>query len=560
MADVRRDSAPAGTRKLLALCAVLCVAAWVPVAFDVGEAGARFFATWLFNALLVICAMCCLWCARARSENRVVPAMIGAGLIADALGGLTATVLERGGDLPVPSLADPLWLAIYPCEYVALLVLARQRGGVTGLATKLDGLLSGLAIASVVVCLTLPPALADSGDSPLLTKFTNILYPIADLILLGAVVSVVAVNGWRLDRQLAVLATGVLAWEAADLIYLIRPRSLDGFGDPLVLAGVTMLAVAVTQWGDPPRSGQGRRDGAFFLTLAVGLLPLGVLVLAQPLDLIWPGVVLAGCAVLIVFARMVITMRQNERIIGSNEREIVARDQAQEELRTSLEARGKLDEQMRDMLQMQSDAEKDARHRASALLDATTQLLTGPLHNVVAQVEAVRNTATSIESQVAAADQATTRVVDQARETDSVMLALTESLSRVRSVAASINRVANQTNLLALNATIESARAGEAGMGFSVVANEVKDLSRDTSRFAEEITATIGSLRNDAAAVAESIKGMAVGITDIGSSSALIREVVTYQRDALLQLNKQAEAAATQARRIGDSSASGDTR
>ena len=460
----------------------------------------------------------------------------------------------------MPSLADPLWLAIYPCEYVALLVLTRQRGGVTGLATKLDGLLSGLAIASVVVCLTLPPVLADSGDSPLLTKLTNILYPIAALVLLGAVVSVVAVNGWRLDRQLAVLATGVLAWEAADLIYLLSPRSLEGFGDPLVLAGVTMLAVAVTQWDEPPRSGQGRRDRAFFLTLAVGLLPLGVLVLAQPLDLIWPGVVLAGCAVLIVFARMVITMRENERIIGSNEREIVARDKAQEELRASLEARDKLDEQMRDVLEKQSDAEKDARHRASALLDATTELLTGPLHNVVAQVEAVRNPATSIESQVAAADQATTRVVDQARETDSVMLALTESLSRVRSVAAASNRVANQTNLLALNATIESARAGEAGLGFSVVANEVKDLSRDTSRFAEEITETIGSLRNDAAAVAESIKGMAAGITDIGSSSALIRDEVTYQRDALVQLNEQTEAAATQARRIGDSSEAGRAR
>jgi hypothetical protein len=554
MADVRPAPAPAGVRKLLALCAGLCLAAWVPVAFDVGEAGTTFFATWLFNAVLIICALCCCWCAYTRLENRLVPAVIGAGLIADALGGLTAMVLERSGDLPVPSLADPLWLAIYPCEYVVLLMLTRQRVGHTGVVTKLDGMLSGLAIASVVVCVTLPPALAASGDAAFLTQLTDVLYPIADLILLGGVVTAISLNGWRLDRQLAVLATAVMAWEVADLIYLIGPESLDKLGDPLVLAGVTMLAVAVTQWNQPPQSSQGPRDRAIFVTLAFGLLPLGVLVLAQPLDLIWPGVALAGCAVLIVFARMVITMRENQRIIGSNEREIAARDQAQEELRTSLEARDQLDEQMRDVLEKQNDAEKHARYRASVLLDATTELLTGPLHHVVAQVEAVRTTATSIESQVAAADTATTRVVNQARETDSVMLALTESLSRVRSVAASINRVANQTNLLALNATIESARAGEAGRGFSVVASEVKDLSRDTSRFAEEITDTIGSLRNDAAAVAESIKGMAAGIADIGSSSVLIREEVTYQRDSLEKLNEQAEAAATQARRIGDSS------
>jgi hypothetical protein len=556
MANARPVPAPAGVRILLALSAGLCLAAWVPAVFDIGTTGTDFFATWVFNAVLVICALCCWWCAWTRSENRIVPAVVGAGLAADALGGLTAVLLERGGDLPVPSLADPLWLAVYPCEYVALLMLTRQRVGRTSLATNLDGMLSGLAIASLVLCVTLPAALTASGDSSLLTRLTDVSYPVADLILLGGVVSVISLNGWRLDRQLAVLTGSVMAWETADLIYLVGPASLDKTGDPFILGGVTLLAVAVTQWNEPPRSSQKPLDRAIFVTLGFGLIPLGVLVLAQPLDLIWPGVALAGCALLIVFFRMVITMRENQRIIDSNEREIAARDQAQEELRTSFKARDELDEQMRDLLEKQTDAEKQARDRASVLLDATTELLTGPLHHVVAQVEAVRATATSIESQVAAADKATTRVVSQAQETDAVMLALTESLSRVRSVAASINRVANQTNLLALNATIESARAGDAGRGFSVVASEVKDLSQDTSRFAEEITETIGSLRDDAAAVAESIKGMAAGIVDIGSSSVLIRDEVTYQRDSLEKLTEQAEAAATQARRIGDSSTS----
>ncbi|MEV4138825.1 methyl-accepting chemotaxis protein [Dactylosporangium sp. NPDC049742] len=71
-----------------------------------------------------------------------------------------------------------------------------------------------------------------------------------------------------------------------------------------------------------------------------------------------------------------------------------------------------------------------------------------------------------------------------------------------------ITRVAAQTRLVALNATIEATRAGEAGLGFNVVATEVKTLATETAASSDEIVAHVDNMQaaaRSAIAVLESV-------------------------------------------------------
>lgn len=74
-----------------------------------------------------------------------------------------------------------------------------------------------------------------------------------------------------------------------------------------------------------------------------------------------------------------------------------------------------------------------------------------------------------------------------------VMQALLQSGSKINTMVSSINAIAEQTNLLALNAAIEAARAGDAGRGFSVVADEVRNLASKAGNSASEINSVVSN-------------------------------------------------------------------
>jgi methyl-accepting chemotaxis protein len=91
-----------------------------------------------------------------------------------------------------------------------------------------------------------------------------------------------------------------------------------------------------------------------------------------------------------------------------------------------------------------------------------------------------------------------TTLADELSTAQEIINQLAQDSQKIDSILEVITTISEQTNLLALNAAIEAARAGEAGRGFAVVADEVRNLASKTGSSANEIHAMIRKLQETA--------------------------------------------------------------
>ena len=226
--------------------------------------------------------------------------------------------------MPIPSVADPFYLAFYPVSYIALALLLRRRmQGFRG-NLWLDGVIASLAVAALGAAVVFDEVLKTTGGSTLVVAM-NLAYPLADVLLFALVVATFALTGWRFDATWAFVAVGFAVFALVDSAYLYETAAgtyteggvLD-VGWPLGLA-----LIACSAW-QPIRRLEGVRDeGWQALTLPTffALVGLSVLVYDHFVRINTLAMVLASATIVAVIVRAVLTFRARVQLLAASREE-----------------------------------------------------------------------------------------------------------------------------------------------------------------------------------------------------------------------------------------------
>ncbi|MGC8462082.1 MAG: methyl-accepting chemotaxis protein [Acidimicrobiales bacterium] len=220
-------------------------------------------------------------------------------------------------------------------------------------------------------------------------------------------------------------------------------------------------------------------------------------------------------------------------------------------------------EELSTLVQQMAGNAEETSAQAGVVSAAAEQVSTN-VQTVATGAQEMSASIKEIAHSAAEATMVVSQGVEVAQSTNEIVAKLGQSTAEIGEVVKVITSIAEQTNLLALNATIEAARAGEAGKGFAIVANEVKELAKETAKATEEIAGRIEAIQHDSEAAVGAIDRIGEIMSQINEAQTTIASAVEEQTATTSEIGRNVAEAATGSTDIaqniaGVATAAGDT-
>ena len=289
-----------------------------------GNPGDALYDTWLYGALLLTAVLACAARAITSPDERLPWGLMAAGIAAWTAGDMYWTLeLSDRPSVPVPSLADALYLSFYPLAYATLVTLVRRVADLGQRDLWLDGVIGASCAAAVAIAVSLPAFETSGGGT--LEIATNLSYPALDIVLLVFVMLVFGLSGWRPGRRWTLIGIGLTTMALTDGLYLVQAAQGTYIEGTLIDLGwpTAALLVGLAAWKPSeitaPRDGTDRR--LVTIPVVCGLIALLIVSAGVFGDLADKAVMPALICLLLVTVRMGVAFREGQRSMLSNQRD-----------------------------------------------------------------------------------------------------------------------------------------------------------------------------------------------------------------------------------------------